>query len=515
MGIFDWAEDLGDAIKGAFNAMGEAAFAHAGAVAFVAAAEAIKLANRNRDARKLDSARRDQLRGQYGSLVDDVDFIFGASLVEFKVAGKRIGTNPAAQTFGEQIYVQASSAPADSGQLRLIAHELVHARQYRKAGNLFEFGVEYFREYYRAGFKYAGNNLEEEADRWADCFMLKIGSAVQHDVTWKTGSAEWSAGWTNFTPFLVGGETYLLGYKTASGTLRLDRLLAGGAGIDVVRRDDWGSGWTSFVPFALGGEPHVLVYKKSSGAVKLIKIRPPAEWIGDSSAPWYDELFRSEWQEGWTSFAPFSLGNEVHWLVYNRSSGAVRIDRVLPGGQGIEVRWRSTWGKGWSSFLPFLYLGESGQLEPHQLVYNDATGAVRVDRMKSDAQGVDGVWRDDWSSGWTNFVPLSANGRSYLSYKGPTFLGPTPVNGSGRMQVSDIQKYQVNGADRWTSPSWCAHRTGGLDVLVSFPLNNVWHTLTYDSATGDARIDSWMVPMAGVSPLTDYSAQTSPVPAGR
>ena len=68
-----------------------------------------------------------------------------------------------AQTFGFDIYVQSKLKDAtDQGQLRLLAHELTHSRQYERRGReLTRFGFDYFSEFFDAGFDYASLIMQE------------------------------------------------------------------------------------------------------------------------------------------------------------------------------------------------------------------------------------------------------------------------------------------------------------------------------------------------------------------
>src|SRR5688572_31347643 len=101
-------------VKATFSEAGETAFANAGAAAYVAAEAGIREDNDNRASVALDDERKALLRPDFGDVVDDVRIVYNAELVELVILGQRIGTNPAAQTFGDRLYFEGAYVANDA-----------------------------------------------------------------------------------------------------------------------------------------------------------------------------------------------------------------------------------------------------------------------------------------------------------------------------------------------------------------------------------------------------------------
>lgn len=144
----------------------EGAWGEAGAVAYQAAAQWMR-AN-NGVSQWLDETQKRYLRPYFGGLVDRVVVIYNAKLMDdWLNAGFKIDIVPgesAAQTYCERIYVDGPYKPGDSGQITLLAHELIHSRQCEQFGGAGKFGYYYFREFNRADQSYESNKLEMEAN---------------------------------------------------------------------------------------------------------------------------------------------------------------------------------------------------------------------------------------------------------------------------------------------------------------------------------------------------------------
>jgi hypothetical protein len=160
----------------AFRLLGENIVAEAGGHLYATSASIISGWNRTADTRSLDDYQKRHLRPIFGNLVDHVLVTYRARLwEEVKLFGITIGTSSSAQTFGHRVYVRAEYRHGDKWQLFLLAHELVHARQYEQADrSLVRFGNRYFRGYYRAGFDYATNVMEREAYDFAGDFAARF-----------------------------------------------------------------------------------------------------------------------------------------------------------------------------------------------------------------------------------------------------------------------------------------------------------------------------------------------------
>jgi len=111
-------------------------------------------------ARPLTDWQRQRMALFFGDKIKGVEFRFGAKMQEFKVKGKSIGAkNIAGQSFGGNVYIKSPQMDRHLGQLRLLAHEMVHVLQYRKK----QFPVGYCRAVWKARLKYDKIKHEIEA----------------------------------------------------------------------------------------------------------------------------------------------------------------------------------------------------------------------------------------------------------------------------------------------------------------------------------------------------------------
>jgi hypothetical protein len=328
-----------------------------------------------------------------------------------------------------------------------VAHELVHVRQYHNRGkSLHSFGKAYFLGFLRAGFSYSKNSMEVEAFDFHRCFQERLFSKIAVPELWRTTVLKEL---TSFAPFTLNGQQHYLAYKKSSGHAEIDRIHADAKGIDTIwstkTGENWTKGWTAFVPFALGGKPHYLAYKAGSGQVNIDRIRPDGKGV---DAIWPTQGTET-WSKGWTSFVPFLLGGKPHYVAYKVSNGQVNIDRIRPDGQGVDTVWPAQpgvkWQPGWTSFVPFLLNGK-----PHHLAYQSSTGKVHIDRIRPGGQGVDTLVETSWSRGWTSMIGFVLNGRPHiLSYrKSSGYAKLSSVNDSGT-------ETQSLWCDQWTK-GWTA-----------------------------------------------------------
>lgn len=148
----------------------ENAWGNAGAVAYQTAAQL--MAKQNGAPQELDEIQKYFLRPHFGDLVDRVQVVYNAQLVDDWIAASfRINVGHSnAQVYGNRIYIKEAYKAEDVNQLVLLAHELVHVRQYEELGTLEKFGYQYFQEYKRADQSYKGNVFEQEAFEFEDEF---------------------------------------------------------------------------------------------------------------------------------------------------------------------------------------------------------------------------------------------------------------------------------------------------------------------------------------------------------
>ena len=474
MSVFDWVSWPSKKLSQIGYKAGEEIFANAGAAAYVAASKAIALKNRNRPQQTLEDNRKSWLRPNFASLVDQVRIVYSADLVpSINVLGVKLKTSAIGQTFGNKIYMNPKHKPNDATQLVQLAHEMVHARQYHNRGkSLSKFGRDYFRGLYRAGFSYSKNYMEKDAYDFNECFETRFLSKISLSEIWRS---QWTKGWSSLMPFVLNGNPHYLAYKKSDGTAHIDRIRPDALGVDTIWEtaagQKWTKGWTSFVPFVLNGQPHYLAYKAGSGQVAIDRIRGDGQGV---DTIWPPEGIE-KWSTGWTSFVPFLLGGKPHYLAYKVGSGQVAIDRIRSDGQGVDTIWPAEgvakWSKGWTSFVPFVLSGQ-----PHYLAYKVATGRVNIDRIRPNGDGVDTLWDGQWSKGWTSMIAFVFNGSPHiLSYR----------PGAGYAHID-----RVNPAGSGTEHIWCDQWTGNWTAFVPFQLKGKPHHLAYKANAGTAAIDT-------------------------
>ena len=144
----------------------------------------------------------------------------------------------------------------------------------------------------------------------------------------------------------MGSSQYLLLYKGGDGTVEVDRITGSGnsVGLTEVWSGAWTSGWTDLVPINHDGARYLIGYKAASGQVKVWRLQSGGQGV----------LLVSEggtWTKGWTAFAPFTLGGDGHLLIYKLRTGQVKTLR-LKAGAGSRARatiWTGSWTHGWAS----------------------------------------------------------------------------------------------------------------------------------------------------------------------
>lgn len=148
----------------------EDTWAQIGAIAYEKAAQFMR--SNNGVARRLDEDQKRYLRPHFGDLVDRVSIVYEAQLMdEWVAASFRINVGHSnAQVYGDRIYLKQPYKPDDLEQIILLAHELVHVRQYEQFGGLDRFGYHYFREYKLADESYRDNKMEQEAFEFEEEF---------------------------------------------------------------------------------------------------------------------------------------------------------------------------------------------------------------------------------------------------------------------------------------------------------------------------------------------------------
>jgi hypothetical protein len=156
---------VGRAVRRGADKVAAEAWGRAGSVGYPAAAALMYKNNGN--GFPLTDYQKRKLRPLFGRLVDRVRVAYGSEMMEeWTIAGKTVtlAKPSGGQTFGFRIYLSDRYAARDEDQIELLAHELMHTRQYvRYGGTLRAFGYYYFKAFYLDGLDYASNRLEKEA----------------------------------------------------------------------------------------------------------------------------------------------------------------------------------------------------------------------------------------------------------------------------------------------------------------------------------------------------------------
>ena len=227
----------------------------------------------------------------------------------------------------------------------------------------------------------------------------------------------------------------------------------------------WLHDWTSFAAFELGGVPHYLSYRdehedtadpesKLQGRLTCARI--------DRAGPTLnvETVFSEVWDPGWTSFMPFMLDSQPHYLAYSSKTQFASISRIdLYGSHDgthelLPVSDRGGWPMELTSLMPFQlggaphflsYAAESDPLDPTK-----RWGKVRCSRIvrEGEAVRVESVFADEiWRPDWTSFVPLVLD-RPGLG-KQPHYLAYSAITGYASIGHIDASGTHEVYRNRW------------------------------------------------------------------
>ncbi len=105
----------------------------------------------------------------WGLNPDDIRIVYDAALLNnYKIMGQwpiTIMDEYTGQTFGNKIYIRRVYKERDANLLVLLSHEVYHAKQYKDAGSIAQFGRRYAKGFVNADFSYENNPMEIEANR--------------------------------------------------------------------------------------------------------------------------------------------------------------------------------------------------------------------------------------------------------------------------------------------------------------------------------------------------------------
>lgn len=281
-------------------------------------------------------------------------------------------------------------------------------------------------------------------------------------------SSALGSGYTNLTPIVVKGQTYLLGYNPTATHFDVFEFSAAKPGLTAVKaKPGIKSGLTIIEPCVIGNHAAIVGYEPKQGILWLYSV---ADDLSTSKKPF--EFFRNhepslsqgfstvksfvsfgqvvylgynitngyvamytlsvtatspadtpplqmtpawahKWAPGWTRFAFFQLGGENFFLKTNIAKPNVNIDHIMDGlstgTAEVGTNLNLTDAQKLSLVEPF-YLGNG---EPYFVTYL-SSGKVTLYRFHSDCLGWTQVASLTSKSGATQMVPLMTGGKVFL-----------------------------------------------------------------------------------------------------
>ena len=170
--------------------------------------------------------------------------------------------------------------------------------------------------------------------------------------------------------------------------------------------------------------------------------------------------------KGFTSVVPFTMASKNYLLLYNKSTGAVRFDRINSAGSGSTNVFSGTWGSGWTDFT-FYYIGGN----PYLVAYNASTGLTHYDQISSSLNG---------SLGLTSFT-----GTKNMKFANVAFGGPGHVLTYGSTGSGSILRMSLDGKD--AGVEWGGSFLPNATSAISFIQDGKSTELMYDAASGKVR----------------------------
>lgn len=242
-------------------------------------------------------------------------------------------------------------------------------------------------------------------------------------------------------------------------------------GTPATARLPWGGGWTHIAPFQNPNEttPSFLIYNKTTGDVHIDRVT--------NNGAGFEIGYAARWAPGWTNFTTFVLNKNSYLIAYNATTGEVHIDRLLPNNAGIEILWMGKWGTGWTHLNTFSVNGS-----PALIAYNATTGLVHFDWISKNLQGTQTVTAMQWGKGWTQF-------NTYTNDQGKNWFLTAYNANTGLFHIDSINP-QLNGV------TGKIEKTLAKNLVVSVgqkfdettPANRVSEIITYAASTGEVQV---------------------------
>ena len=239
----------------------------------------------------------------------------------------------------------------------------------------------------------------------------------------------------------------------------------------------WSTGWTHLMPFTLNKEQLFIIYNKHTGEVHFDRVLPDGRGSTTIGEP--------DWSSGWSHLMPFYIDNHPYFIIYNQSTGLVHFDRINNDGRGSTTIDKPDWSSGWTHLVPF----NRGD-QPNFIIYNASTGLVHFDQIKSDGRGSITIGKPDWSSGWTHLMPYKKAGWPFLikynSIDGAVEFHSIFASGKGSKKEDE-----ATWGTGWTHLMPMA-KAGVADYLAYNATNGVVHfDIATDNGWATVSDDTW------------------------
>lgn len=260
----------------------------------------------------------------------------------------------------------------------------------------------------------------------------------------------------------------VIAYSRQTGRLLVHRLH--GRSLSLTHEADFGD-WTAVAVYELGLERWLLAYHADSGLARFSKLR--RDGTGIEHGP------TARWKTGWSHVRTLgSTGwNRDHLLVYDASTGHVRIDEFAPGG-GTYNRWDGRWHPGWTTITPYNLGGGQWRL----VVHDSASGEVHLDAIEDPTRRPRTVHETTWPSGLVHFMPYPTP--LFGDHDRARMLTYRPVTGSARfVTVAD------DGFSSGPAQTFATGWSHFVPVFLTPQHDDGDGMLAYRAADGELHID--------------------------
>ena len=225
-----------------------------------------------------------------------------------------------------------------------------------------------------------------------------------------TATTQWTAkpSWDQFAPLAIGGNEYLLSYKTTEGSVAVDRVRAVGDGFDTAMGSNWGPYVQRIVGLPTTFGSHLLVVD-AAGTTTIRTVEVDAAGTADITP-----IVEVESLAGYSLVESFLVGGATFLACYSGASGTfeVRGVSIAPTGLAPDIAVLEDVGPGWTHLVVIPIL--TGAIF---LFYDEVYGVGRRYRLDSNLV-LTRIEPDlGWMPGWTTFVPFRHYDDShYLAY---------------------------------------------------------------------------------------------------